>query len=68
MSASRNINVLLTGNAASLKSTLVAAGNDVETFNRKVESTGQRGSKAMQMWGLAAKAGGLLAEIGRAHV
>jgi TP901 family phage tail tape measure protein len=58
--ASRNINVLLTGNATSLRSTLVAAGRDVEAFERKAEGLGKSGSRSMQLWSGAAKAGGLV--------
>ena len=56
----RNINVLLTGNASQLRSTLVAAGNDVKKFDKTVESSGASTSRAAKIWGVAAKAGVLV--------
>jgi TP901 family phage tail tape measure protein len=67
VSASRNINVLLTGNATQLRGVLMAASRDVDSFNKKVTTSGSAGSRSMQIWGTAAKAGGLLAAAGFAY-
>lgn len=56
----RNLQVLLTGNASALKATLAGASRDLQTFDKQVENSGKGSSKAMQVWGLAAKAGGLV--------
>ena len=64
--STHNLSVVLTGNTTSLKSALMAGGREVETFNKKVQSTGQVGAstgKLLKM-GLAA---GVLA-VGAAMV
>lgn len=52
-----NLSVVLTGNATSLRSTLLAAGREVEGFGKKVESSGRSAQKMGSMLATGLKAG-----------
>ncbi len=62
-----NIAVVMTGNNTSLKGALLGAGNDIESFNKKIDSTGKSASQTGNLMKLGLAAGATAVAAGLAY-